>query len=104
MPGLLGNRVLPVNPDRCFVMMPFADSFSAIYRLIQRVCTEQGLTCQRADEDVKPGKITSKIYDAVAEAGIIIADMTGRNPNVFYEMGLAHAISDNVILPTQTQS
>ena len=83
-------------------MMPFAESFNAIYRLIQRVCTEQGLACTRADEDVKPGKITGKIYEAVSDAGIIIADMTGKNSNVFYEMGLAHAISDNVILLTQT--
>lgn len=102
MPGLLGNRVFTVNPDSCFVMMPFADSFNAIYRLIQRVCSEQGLACRRADEDVKPGKITSKIYDAVAEAGIVIADMSGRNANVFYEMGLAHAVCDNVILLTQS--
>jgi hypothetical protein len=102
MSGLLGSRKNEPDPNRCFVMMPFAESFDAIYRLIQRVCVEQGLVCTRADEDVKPGKITGKIYEAVGDAGIIIADMTGKNPNVFYEMGLAHAISDNVILLTQT--
>jgi tetratricopeptide (TPR) repeat protein len=102
MSGLLGGRKNEPDPNRCFVMMPFAESFNAIYRLIQRVCVEQGLACTRADEDVKPGKITGKIYEAVSDAGIIIADMTGKNPNVFYEMGLAHAISDNVILLTQT--
>lgn len=101
MPGVFSNCQLRPDPATCFVMMPFAESFSAIYRLIQRCCTEQGLACVRADEDVRPGKITGKIYDLVSSAGVIIADMTGRNPNVFYELGLAHAISDNVILLTQ---
>jgi hypothetical protein len=92
-----------VTPDRqiCFVMMPFDESFNALFRLIERCCTEEGLTCIRADSDARPGKITSKIYDLIANAGIIIADMTGRNPNVFYELGLAHAVTDNVILLTQ---
>jgi tetratricopeptide (TPR) repeat protein len=102
MPGLLADRIQPPDPELCFVMMPFAESFDAIYRLIQRVCKEQGLACVRADDDVEPGRITSKIYKVVANAGIMIVDMTGRNPNVFYEMGLAHAISDNVILLTQS--
>lgn len=102
MPGFFASKEISPDPTKCFVMMPFAESFNAIYRLIQRCCREQGLVCERADEDVKPGKITSKIYEHVAGAGILIADMTGRNPNVFYEMGLAHAISDNVILLTQS--
>ncbi|WP_159692442.1 tetratricopeptide repeat protein [Cognatazoarcus halotolerans] len=101
MTGIFSNRTKQPDPTSCFVMMPFAENFNAIYRLIQRVCTDQGLKCARADEDVTPGKITGKIYDMVAASGIIIVDMTGRNPNVFYELGLAHAISDNVILLTQ---
>ncbi|MDA1004501.1 MAG: hypothetical protein O3B31_14345 [Chloroflexi bacterium] len=102
MPGVFSRSMGPVDPSKCFVMMPFAESFNAIYRLIQRVCTDQELRCERADEDVLPGKITGKIYDAVATAGVIIADMSGRNANVFYELGLAHAMSDNVILLTQS--
>ncbi|MEO0531450.1 MAG: hypothetical protein AAF266_12875 [Planctomycetota bacterium] len=82
--------------------MPFDPKFDAIYRLIVRCCTEQGLECTRADEDAKPGKITQKIYEKVAGAGIVIADMTDRNANVFYELGLAHAISDDVILLAQS--
>ena len=95
---------LDIQPDenRCFVLMPFEEKFDAIYRLIQRCCTEQEIDCQRADEDARPGKITSQIYELISKSGIIIADMTGRNPNVFYELGLAHAISSNVILLTQS--
>lgn len=102
MAGVFSNRERKPNPDTCFVMMPFTENFNAIYRLIQRCCIDQGLTCLRADEDVGPGKITGKIYDMVLKAGVIIVDMTGRNPNVFYELGLAHAISDNVVLLTQS--
>lgn len=102
MPGVFANRTQAPNPKTCFVMMPFSDAFMAIYRLIQRCCNEQGLDCRRADEDALPGQITSKIYESVSDAGIIIADMTGRNANVFYELGLAHAVSDKVILLTQS--
>lgn len=102
MTGVFANRRRYPDPTTCFVMMPFAENFNAIYRLIQRCCVEQGLKCVRADEDVSPGKITGRIYDMVASAGVIIADMSGRNANVFYELGLAHAISDNVVLLTQS--
>ena len=83
-------------------MMPFEERFDPFYRLIFRCCSEQDLDCMRVDEDAIPGKITEKIYERIAEAGILIVDMTGRNPNVFYELGLAHAISDNIILLTQS--
>lgn len=102
MSGVFGSDKMDVDADKCFVMMPFLEGFNAIYRLIQRCCKEQGLRCERADEDVIPGKITGKIYQYISGSGIIIADMTGKNPNVFYELGLAHAISENVILLTQS--
>ena len=102
MPGVFQNINESTNPRVCFVMMPFADSFDAIYRLIERCCDDQGPKCVRADSDVMPGKITNKIYSYTKCAGVIVADMTGKNPNVFYELGLAHAISDNVILLAQS--
>ena len=102
MPGVFKHVQDKTDPKLCFVMMPFDESFNALYRLMERCCKEQGLRCERADTDVSPGKITSKIYSCIRQASIVLADMTGRNPNVFYELGLAHAISDNVILLAQS--
>jgi hypothetical protein len=101
MVGVFDGLIPKVQSDMCFVLMPFDDSFSALYRLVARCCHEENLRCERADSDARPGKITSKIYEYIANSAIFIVDMTGRNPNVFYELGLAHAISDNVILLTQ---
>lgn len=102
MQGVFKHVQDNVDPKLCFVMMPFDESFNALYRLVERCCKEQGLRCERADTDVSPGKITSRIYSCIRQASIVLADMTGRNPNVFYELGLAHAISDNVVLLAQS--
>ena len=102
MAGIFQKIECEKSPNKVFVLMPFADEFDAIYRLIHRCCQEQGLECVRADEDLNTGKITDKIYYHIKSSGIIIADLTGRNANVFYELGLAHAVSNKVILLTQS--
>jgi hypothetical protein len=50
---------------------------------------------------MKPGGILAKVWQALIEARAIVADLTGQNANVFYELGLAHAIGHDVILLTQ---
>lgn len=86
----------------CFVLMPFDDTFSDIYALgIKEACKEAGAYCERVDEQFYDGGILDRIYNQIAKADIIIADMTGRNPNVFYEVGYAHALGKSTILLTQ---
>ena len=73
-----------------------------IYQLgIKAVCEVAGAYCERVDEQVFAGSILERIYNQIAKADIIISDMTGRNPNVFYETGYAHALNKQVILLTQ---
>jgi hypothetical protein len=83
--------------------MPFADEFQAVYDdHIKKVLTDLGLVAQRADEIASTSMITWDIWERINKARFIIADMTGRNPNVFYEVGLAHALSKEVILLTRS--
>jgi hypothetical protein len=85
-----------------FVLMPFGEAFNAIYKDgIKAACKEAGVSCERVDEQKFDGRILDRIYSQIAKADIIVADMTGRNPNVFYEVGYAHAIHKRVILLTQ---
>ncbi len=67
--------------------------------------TEESLStniyCSRADEIVGPGKITDQIIQAIREADIIIADISDNNPNVMYELGLAHTMSKPAIIISQ---
>lgn len=83
--------------------MPFAPNARPIYEdHIKAVVTQLGLSSQRADEIASTGLITRDIWDRINTARFLIADMTGRNPNVFYEVGLAHALGKDVILLTQS--
>lgn len=82
--------------------MPFDDSFNDIYVFgIKQTCAELNAYCERVDEQIFSERILDRIYNQIGKADIIIADMTNCNPNVFYEVGYAHALGKNVILLTQ---
>ncbi len=89
--------------DFAFVLMPFASEFDEIYRHgIKEAWEEMGFRCLRSDEDIHTHDIMCRaICQNIQRARFIVADMTGRNPNVFYELGLAHAFGKPVILITQ---
>jgi hypothetical protein len=85
-----------------FVLMPFDSSFDDIYHVgIKATCEEVGAFCERVDEQIFQERILDRIYNQIDKADILVADMTGRNPNVFYETGYAHALGKNVVLLTQ---
>jgi nucleoside 2-deoxyribosyltransferase len=85
-----------------FVIMPLSKDFDDVYQLgIKATCKDTGLYCERVDEQIFQETILERIYNQIYKADLIIADMTGRNPNVFYEVGYAHALGKNVILLTR---
>lgn len=85
-----------------FVLMPFTDQFKDIYEVgIKSACKDAGAYCERVDEQIFDESILERIYNQIAKADVIVADMSGRNPNVFYETGYAHALNKRVILLTQ---
>lgn len=87
---------------RIFVMMPFTPELNDVYHLgIREVVAKVGGSCERADEIHHVGGIIEKIYDSIKDADIIIAELTVPNPNVYYELGFAHALSKPVILLTR---
>ncbi len=81
--------------------MPFSEDFDDLYHLgIKPACEKAGAYAERVDEQIYQESMLARIYNQIAKADIIIADMTGRNPNVFYEIGYAHALGKPVILLT----
>jgi len=85
-----------------FVLMPFSDKFNDPYEVgIKAACKDAGAYCERVDEQIFTDSILDRIFNQIAKADVIVADMTGRNPNVFYETGYAHALNKRVILLTQ---
>lgn len=88
-----------------FVVMPFKSELTQIYQdHLTTVAKRLNLTVARADEIFSIRAVMLDIWTAICAAKLIIADCTGRNPNVFYEIGIAHAVGKPVILITQNVS
>jgi len=85
----------------CFMIMPFTSALKPVYQVVSQTLREEGWTVLRADEIVRPRRITDAILQATLMSDLIVADLTGSNPNVFYELGLAHATGCDVIMLTQ---
>jgi len=88
----------------CFVLMPFKEEQNEIYKnVIKPTVEKKGYICHRADDIYKSTPIMKDILENIKKANIIIGDLTGRNPNVFYELGMAHLIKypERVILLTK---
>lgn len=84
------------------VLMPFDTAFDDIYQLgIKETCKTAGAYAERVDEQKYDGSVLQRIYNQVAKADLIVADMSDRNPNVYYEVGYAHALGKRVILLTK---
>ena len=99
------NRKVTIEDDLCFVLMPFAvDLTEVFFNGIKPIVESLGYRCQRADEHFGSSPIMFEIFNDILKAGCIIADLTGSNPNVFYELGIAHALKRNVILLKQAGS
>lgn len=89
--------------ETCFTIMPFGGWFDQYYLDVYKPAIESaGLLPRRADDLYRPGTIVHDIWDYTQKAKVILADLTGKNPNVFYELGLGHALAKPVILITES--
>jgi len=91
--------------NEVFVLMPFRQPFNDIYKSIIRPSLEGcNLQCRRADELGGLGVIVEEIIDHIRKARFMVADFTGLNPNVCYEIGVAHALRKTVILISDAET
>jgi hypothetical protein len=84
--------------DTCFVMMPFGEWFDRYYQEIYApAIKEAGFEPIRADELFTTGSVVEQIWEQIQKAKVLLADLSGKNANVFYELGLAHAAKKPVV-------
>jgi hypothetical protein len=89
--------------DECFTIMPFGGWFDDYYSdVFCPAIKNAGLTPKRADDLYRPSAIVHDIWTYTRRCRIVLADLTGKNPNVFYELGLAHAIAKPAILVAES--
>lgn len=87
-----------VIPHTVFCLMPFNRNYDKLYTNIRLICEDNDIECQRSDEVVEPGFILKQILELILQSQLILAVIDGRNPNVFYEIEIAHALGKTVIL------
>lgn len=97
---------IPIDRNRCFVIMPFKDDLDIVYGTIKKELNKAGYICNRVDEVPGSIPIINKILTEMLRSRYIIADLTDCNPNVFYELGIAHSFKDasNIIILKQSDS
>lgn len=93
-----------IEPTLVSAMMPFHPHFDRVYAKLQAVAGAVGLRCRRADDIWENPAVMQDVVSLIDRSQVVIADCTGRNPNVFYEIGIAHALGREVILITQNEA
>lgn len=89
----------------CFVISPFGEPFDDYYeKVFKPAITKADLQPIRGDEVYSTGAIIDDIFNAITNATLILCDATSKNPNVNYELGVAHALQKPAIIITQTVS
>lgn len=87
--------------DTCFVMMPFGEWLDTYYKdIFVPAIKDAGMEPIRADELFTTGSVIEQIWDQIRRAKVLLADLSGKNANVFYELGLAHAAQKPVVFTT----
>ena len=93
-----------IEPALVSVMMPFDAAFTSVYDSLKATVESVGRRCRRADEIWENPAIIQDIVSLIDRSRVVVCDCTGRNPNVFYEIGIAHTLGREVILITQNEA
>lgn len=95
----ISNFRVEVEKPKAFVVMQFSEPYNELYTdVIKKITNEFGIEAIRADETYSAGLIIADIIKYIEESKIIIADISSANPNVYYEVGYAHALNKPTIL------
>ena len=99
------EQLTPIPTDSCFTIMPFGGWFDDYYASVYKPAIEAaGLKPKRADDLYRPSTIVNDIWTYTRAAKLVLADLTGKNANVFYELGLAHALAKPVVLVAESMN
>jgi len=102
---IFGPASYRIDERLAFVLMPFTDELTEIYRTFIKPTVELpqfNLVCKRADDIKSNRAIIQDIWKSICEARIVIADISQLNPNVMYELGITHTLGKETILIYQS--
>jgi hypothetical protein len=93
----------PIDASLVAVMMPFESSFDKVFEAINKGCELAKLRCQRVDSLWEDSVVMQDVFSLIYRSRIVIVDFSTRNPNVFYETGIAHTLGKSVVPLAQTE-
>ena len=102
-PNIFSMPDEPVNPYLISAMMPFDGYFTSVYEAIKSASHSAGFECKRADDIWNHSTVIQDVFSLIFQSYIVVCDFTGKNPNVFYEAGIAHALGKHVVPITQSE-
>ncbi len=91
-----------VEADLVALMIPFSSEFEPVFASVERACAATGFRCRRAKDIWEYQAVIQDIFALIFRAQVVVCDVTGKNPNVFYEAGIAHTLGKTVIPLTQS--
>lgn len=101
-PSIFSIPAEPINPNLVSVMMPFSADLAHVYESIKQASRNAGFECMRADDIWDHSTIVQDVFSLIFKSYIVVCDFTGKNPNVFYEAGIAHTLGKHVVPITQS--
>lgn len=94
--GVIKN--LKIIPKKAFMLMPFTYEAAGIFVQCRESALKLGFTLKKSDDEYIEGDLLRNIVENIITSEIIIANLDGKNPNVFYELGIAHTLGKKTIL------
>ena len=93
-----------VDPKLISVMTPFAPEFEPVFEAIRGACNDAGMKALRAKDIWLHSAVIQDVFSLIFRSAIVVCDFTGKNPNVFYEAGIAHTLGKHVVPITQADA
>jgi hypothetical protein len=98
------ERVLPIDPEQVSVMIRFRPDFDQVFESVKAAAESEGFKCHRVSDIWERDAIIADIASLIMRSRVVVADLTDRNANVFYECGFAHGVGREVIPITQDKA
>ena len=89
---------IKIQNDLAFVLTPFHSDYAQTYNVIMDTCGRAKMTCMKGDEEYVQKDLLQHTINYIVKSRVIIANINGRNPNVFYELGIAQTLNKPTIL------
>ncbi|CAK2936043.1 conserved hypothetical protein [Vibrio crassostreae] len=97
------NENLAVKNNQVFVLTPMNKDFSQDYNWVEKAFLKHKYICMKGDDVMVQSNLLSHIIKEIAQSKFVVANISGRNPNVFYELGIAHALGKDVLLIARSE-